>query len=167
MTRPNQDQTTSTPHSSNNGIVINSKKPKIVNMSQSKVPENPTPNSFIVDINFNITTNINKIKGHSPIERTFDYQPVKVLKKRQDSPRVEVDVYNSIKEEQSKLEDELVAYQQERRSISSSSVSSSSSGSPFNLNPASIPKIRISNYDEVKDISTLNRNPSNKLKDLL
>ena len=135
-------------------------------MGSKKVSESATPNSFIVDINFNITTNINKTKGHSPAEGRFNYEPVNATKKRQDSPRVQVDVYNSIKEEQSKLEDELVAYQQERRSISSSSVSSSSSGSPFNVNPESIPKIRISNYDEVKNSGAPNRNHSSKVKNL-
>ena len=58
-----------------------------------------------------------------------------------------------IKEEESKYESELANEEKKEsvNSVSSPSNSSSDSGSEFDINQASIPKIRISNFDDIRE----------------
>jgi len=132
-----------------------------------KMVNNDKPNhsSFKVDINFNITTNVNKELKEVSADAVV--VPVKNLQKPtrlqwKDSPRPCYDV-NVIKEEESKHEQDLNDESDEKLSVQSvSSSSESSSDSEYNFNQTSIPKIKISNYDE-QNKKPAGRISSNKL----
>jgi calcium-dependent protein kinase len=118
-------------------------------------PSSLPQNSIKVDINFNITTHVKK-QENSMKEEQKSHEKSNIANK---TAPMNLKIQDVIEEEASKYEEEL-ANEEEVKSVSS--VSDSKSSSEFDINNASIPKIRISNYDEVAK-ETVKRFSSNKL----